>query len=170
MDQGQKGDTRKNGQINLWILDTYQTFIYQRHISGYVWKHLLLAARGVYILASCPWGPVTANGVELLTEIYVYIWRPKFRPLGPLASAGERVTDGRKESQEIYIDDLEKVTLLGTVQFGINRLFYNLGEVGSCYIKSDIIRKMPVVFPGFWIAITLNLTTVFWGLFRPRWA
>ena len=24
-----------------------------------------------YILASCPWGPVTANGVDLLTEIYV---------------------------------------------------------------------------------------------------
>ncbi len=23
------------------------------------------------ILASCPWGPVTANGVDLLTEIYV---------------------------------------------------------------------------------------------------
>ncbi len=26
---------------------------------------------GYIILASCPWGPVTANGVDLLTEIYV---------------------------------------------------------------------------------------------------
>ncbi len=25
----------------------------------------------IHVLASCPWGPVTANGVDLLTEIYV---------------------------------------------------------------------------------------------------
>ena len=57
------------------------------------------------LLASCPWGPVTANGVDLLTEMYViYIERnthiPKFRPVGPLAAAGERVTDGRKEGRK----------------------------------------------------------------------
>ena len=26
---------------------------------------------GNYKLASCPWGPVTANGVDLLTKIYI---------------------------------------------------------------------------------------------------
>ncbi len=52
-------------------------------------------------LASCPWGPVTANGVDLLTEIYViYIEShiPKIMPIGPLAAAGEVATHVRKES------------------------------------------------------------------------
>ncbi len=44
-------------------------------------------------LASCPLGPVTANGVDLLTEIYVIL-----RSIGPSAAAGEVETYGRKES------------------------------------------------------------------------
>ena len=55
------------------------------------------------VLASCPWGPVTANGVDLLTEIYMIYMEthiPKFRPLGPLAAAGDRVTYGRKDGRK----------------------------------------------------------------------
>ncbi len=29
------------------------------------------------ILASCPWGPVTANGVDILTEMYVIYMKRK---------------------------------------------------------------------------------------------
>ena len=48
-------------------------------------------------LASCPWGPVTANGVELLTEIYCkYIWIHAVMQV--IETAGEHVTGGRKES------------------------------------------------------------------------
>ena len=36
------------------------------------WSHIsLFSGKGNTGLASCPWGPVTANGVDLLTEIYV---------------------------------------------------------------------------------------------------
>ena len=37
-------------------------------------------------LASCPWGPVTANGVDILSEMYViYMEReaPRYDGLGP---------------------------------------------------------------------------------------
>ena len=47
-------------------------------------------------LASCPWGPATANGVGILTELYViYTAMPKIMSIGPLATAGEVVTDGK---------------------------------------------------------------------------
>ena len=59
-------------------------------------------------LASCPWGPVTANGVDLLTEIYAIYMEahtshpasriPKIMSIGPSAAAGEVATHGRKES------------------------------------------------------------------------
>ncbi len=52
------------------------------------------------MLASCTWGPVTANGVDLLTEIYVI---PKFRSVGPSAVAGEVETHGRKARKYIRI-------------------------------------------------------------------
>ncbi len=70
-------------------------------------------------LASCPWGPITANRVDLLTEIYtIYMeantshasaWDlnsnlPKIISVGPTAAAGEAVTDAEKESWEIYKD------------------------------------------------------------------
>ncbi len=46
-------------------------------------------------LASCPWGPATANGVGILTELYViYTAMPKIMSIGPLATAGEVVTNG----------------------------------------------------------------------------
>ncbi len=50
-------------------------------------------------LASCPWGPVTANGVDLLTEIYViYIIMPNTMSIDPLAMLGGAVTHTWKES------------------------------------------------------------------------
>ncbi len=49
------------------------------------------------ILASCPWGLVTANGVDLLTEIYVTM------PIGQSAAAGEVETYGRKARKYIMI-------------------------------------------------------------------
>ena len=58
-----------------------------------------------YVLASCPLGPVTANGVDVLTEMYVIYMEaiPKFKPLGPLAAAvgsGTHIRmDGRKEGK-----------------------------------------------------------------------
>ena len=78
------------------------------------------------ILASCPWTLVTANGVELLTEIYVIyiegntrhhvtfgsgnmdcenecIRKPKIKPIGPTAAEGGSVTDGRKAKKYIRI-------------------------------------------------------------------
>ena len=54
------------------------------------------------LLASCPWGPVTVNGVDLLTEIYVIYMEthiPKFSSLDPSAAAGEAMTYGRKEGK-----------------------------------------------------------------------
>ncbi len=42
-----------------------------------IYKHLLDNT----ILASCPWGPVTANGVDILTEMYVIYMERKL--LGP---------------------------------------------------------------------------------------
>ncbi len=58
-------------------------------------------------LASCPWGPVTAYRVDVLTEMYViYMERStshrairilKIRPLGPLGAAGAGVTYAWKE-------------------------------------------------------------------------
>ena len=62
------------------------------------------------VLASCPWGPVTANGVDLLTEIYAIYMEAhtshRAMSVGPTAVAGQAVmhamtdgrTDGRKES------------------------------------------------------------------------
>ncbi len=52
----------------------------------------------IIILASCPWGPVTANGVDLLTEMYVIYMETKIRSLGPLGAAGAGVTYARKKS------------------------------------------------------------------------
>ena len=52
----------------------------------------------IYILASCPWGPDTANGVDLLTGMYVIYMERNTSPLGLLAAAGEGLTYGRKES------------------------------------------------------------------------
>ena len=48
----------------------------------------MLQLNNAETLASCPWGPVTANGVDLLTEIYVI-----------LAMAGEAVTDAITEGK-----------------------------------------------------------------------
>ncbi len=49
----------------------------------------------IKVLASCPWGLLTANGVDVLTEIYA------------TAAAGEAVTDamtdGRKARKYIRI-------------------------------------------------------------------
>ena len=78
---------------------------------GFNRKQILDSNYNIYILASCPWGPVTANGVDLLTEMYViYMERNtshrafarcfglgpirilKIRAVGPLSAAGERVT------------------------------------------------------------------------------
>ena len=57
-------------------------------------------------LTSCPWGPVTANGMDLLTEIYA-IYMPKIMSVGPTAVAGQAVThdmtDGRKARKYIRI-------------------------------------------------------------------
>ena len=83
------------------------------------------------VLASCPWGLATANGMGLLTEMYVtYLvtytshhgfvtfgpdlskismrppgpsYIPKIMPIGPLASAGEVATHGRKARKYIRI-------------------------------------------------------------------
>ncbi len=49
-------------------------------------------------LASSPWGPVTANGVDLLTEIYIIYMET--HTSHPLTAAGERVTYGRKEGRK----------------------------------------------------------------------
>ena len=49
-------------------------------------------------LASCPWGLVPANGVDLLSKIYVI-----FMSVGPTAVAGDAVTDGRKARKYIRI-------------------------------------------------------------------
>ena len=48
-------------------------------------------------LASCPLGPVTANGVDLLNEIYV-ISLPKIKPLGPTVLMLHTCTNERMES------------------------------------------------------------------------
>ena len=58
---------------------------------GRVWLKILR-------LASCPWGPVTANGVDLNTEIYVI---PKIISIGPAAAAGLVMTHGRKAKKNI---------------------------------------------------------------------
>ncbi len=55
-------------------------------------------------LASCPWGPVTANGVDLLTEIYVIYMETHtshhaIRFVGPSAEAGGRRKDGRTDGK-----------------------------------------------------------------------
>ncbi len=49
-------------------------------------------------LASCPWGPVTAHGVGILTEMHVI-----FMSVGPTAASGEAVTDARKARKYIRI-------------------------------------------------------------------
>ncbi len=58
-------------------------------------------------LASCPLGPVTAHGVGILTEMHViYMGRytsHRAMPVGPLAAAGEAVTDARKARKYIRI-------------------------------------------------------------------
>ncbi len=57
--------------------------------------------KAICILASCPWGPVTANGVDLLTKTNVIYIKPR----GLTAVAGGGRTAGRTErteSQEIY--------------------------------------------------------------------
>ncbi len=46
----------------------------------------------ICVLASCPWGPVTADGVDLLTEMYV-IQAP--RSIG----FSRRACEGRKEGK-----------------------------------------------------------------------
>ncbi len=56
-------------------------------------------------LASCPWGPVTANGVDLLTKIYPiymepHIIKPKIMSVGPTVVAGEPVTDAKTEGRK----------------------------------------------------------------------
>ncbi len=53
-------------------------------------------------LASCPWGPVTANGVDQLTKLYVIYMETNTSDrtimlIGPLATAGEPVTHTRKD-------------------------------------------------------------------------
>ncbi len=54
---------------------------------------------GIQLLASCPWGPVTANGVDLLTEIHVIYTMP----IAPAATAGEAKTYGRKARKYIMM-------------------------------------------------------------------
>ncbi len=53
-------------------------------------------------LSSCPWGPATAHGVGILTELYViYMERSTSHHAGvsgPLAAAGEAVMDAKTES------------------------------------------------------------------------
>ncbi len=75
--------------------------------------HISWVIYGNVQLAICPLGPVTANGVDLLTEIYViyieantsHIARcfgyGKIRSLCPLAAAGERVTHAWKEGRKL---------------------------------------------------------------------
>ncbi len=60
------------------------------------------------LLASCPWGPVTANGVDLLTEIYVtYMERKNQAPrsIGCSSIGHFMRTHGQTESQTIIMDD-----------------------------------------------------------------
>ena len=48
------------------------------------------------ILASCPWGPLTANGVDLLTEMYViYIEIQVPRSIGCSRRAFNRQKEGK---------------------------------------------------------------------------
>ncbi len=52
------------------------------------------------MLVSCPWGPATAHGVGILTELYAifmdrYTLVPKFKDLDPTVLAGEGVSHGQ---------------------------------------------------------------------------
>ncbi len=49
----------------------------------------------IFLLASCPLGPVTAHGVGIRTKMHV-IYIMTFMSAGPTAAAGEAVTDARK--------------------------------------------------------------------------
>ncbi len=60
------------------------------------------------LLASCPWGPVTANGVDLLTEIYVIYMEAH---TSHRAIAGERVTDAVTPGKLGNIYRLAKIIL-----------------------------------------------------------
>ncbi len=61
-------------------------------------------------LASCPWGLVTVNGLDLLTEMYAIIML-EIMSVGPMAVAGGAVThamtDGRK-ARKYYKDNRVK--------------------------------------------------------------
>ena len=79
------------------------------------------ATRCNILLTSCPWGPVTANGVDLLTKIYIIymetdtshratarcfgIGLVPIMTIGPSAAAGEVATHRRKEIyKDIHVD------------------------------------------------------------------
>ncbi len=62
-------------------------------------------------LASCPWGPVTANGVNLLTEINAM-------SVGPMAVAGRSVTDARKARKYIQLSII-RVSIIWKAFYGI---------------------------------------------------
>ncbi len=55
------------------------------------------------VLASCPWGPVTVNGVDVLTEMYIVYGLPILT--GLLTAAGEVATHGRKARKYIRMAD-----------------------------------------------------------------
>ena len=62
--------------INVWSY--MQTGIMYNHLVLVLIPIILIIHVKIYILwygilASCPWGPVTANGVDLLTEMYINI-------------------------------------------------------------------------------------------------
>ncbi len=52
------------------------------------------------VLASCPWGPVTANGVDLLTEIYHHTKIHFRRSIGCGKKGGDTRKEGRKEGRK----------------------------------------------------------------------
>ncbi len=79
--------------------DVTQILILMRFTHGQLWTRQLPIGAG-----HCQWGGCTDRnvcniyGAEHLASRYP-IRMPKIKPLGPLAAAGERVTDGRKEGK-----------------------------------------------------------------------
>ena len=99
------------------------------------------------LLASCPWGPVTANGVDLLTEMYVIYMERNTSPLCPLGAAWAGVTDawkeGRKARKYIMIHSWGKDMDQQCSYSNSNSNFWCQPAVHGFKFKSDIYGLNP---------------------------
>ncbi len=86
------------------------------------------------ILASCPLGPVTANGVDLLTAIYVIYMETHtshctIRFVGPSAEAGGRRKDGWTDGRKAR----KYISMLASIPLWVSRITSWHAKVRSIY-------------------------------------